>query len=399
MNPANGRHQAVRPAGKPAGRTKTASPMNKKTIKEEILALIGSVPKTHLPLEISRPRTDNGCEYGILARSDLDHSKLVLVDTYNGLNSPVMLVESLSPTELYGILRDLLAAEGRSLYEDYDPCCESGDGLEWESDANGFIGTATEVLSMTPRTVACKYIKQVLSTLPPVVYLNRWKTGRTKEAVEDFLNREPCPLAPPFVTDYDALNTKYGWSHNFWAFSHGENPDGTVTIRTRHTVLTLTERDILGKREGGHDDETVTDEAVFNLEAWMNALANTGATTFEDLRGMTDGKRLLWLSDLVSAIVGDIAGQNLPYCPSIDFSVIPTVINATFDGHDCSDDESDLRFLIDNGRFLPVELKGSTLEDIVKYIKDNRESIFKEILETVAGYYEEYMNHEMPSFE
>lgn len=105
--------------------------------------------------------------------------------------------------------------------------------------------------------------------------------------------------------------------------------------------------------------------------------------------------------DAIAEAVAEEAGQNLPYCPSIDFSVFPYLVALLFDeeqrkanGCDFLDQGDEtlntLRFLADNGRLIPTTLKGADMETYEKYIRYHEDGILDEIREDIEGYYEEY---------
>lgn len=104
--------------------------------------------------------------------------------------------------------------------------------------------------------------------------------------------------------------------------------------------------------------------------------------------------------DAIAEVVAEEAGQNLPYCPSIDFSVFPYLVALLFDeeqrkanGCDFLDQGDEtlntLRFLADNGRLIPTTLKGADMETYEKYIRYHEDDILDEIREDIEGYYED----------
>ena len=103
--------------------------------------------------------------------------------------------------------------------------------------------------------------------------------------------------------------------------------------------------------------------------------------------------------------VAEAEGQNLEYCPSIDFSYLPDIVALMLDVYDKvfwldetygSYDkwEESLHFLARNNRVLPDQLSTATFAEISEYVKDNWDRISQEILDICKGYYDEYVIEE-----
>jgi len=103
--------------------------------------------------------------------------------------------------------------------------------------------------------------------------------------------------------------------------------------------------------------------------------------------------------------VADAEGQNLEYCPSMDFTLLPDIVACTLDAQGIVDWLhnyeynleawiGNLHFLAENSKVLPKYLACSTFKYIYEYINDNWDSISKEILSICKGYYEEYVIEE-----
>ena len=107
--------------------------------------------------------------------------------------------------------------------------------------------------------------------------------------------------------------------------------------------------------------------------------------------------------------VAEAEGQNLEYCPSVDFSYLPDVVACALDKEDFlkyvtdiyqdifdweDGYEESLHFLARNNRVLPDELASSTFAEISEYVKDNWDRISQEILDICKGYYDEYVIEE-----
>ena len=100
--------------------------------------------------------------------------------------------------------------------------------------------------------------------------------------------------------------------------------------------------------------------------------------------------------------VAEAEGQNLEYCPSVDFTLLPDIVACTLDAQGIVDWlhsyeynlevwVGNLHFLAENSRVLPKYLSDSSFKYIYEYINEYRERIFDEILDICKGYYDEYV--------
>lgn len=114
-----------------------------KDIKEQLLDILAAVPKSILPLKISNPQVgeDDNNIYGLLVRSGTNPVKHHLWDLYNGpeANPRMLVVASLPPRAIAGIVRDCLDTEKRRLMETYGHAGESGDIADWARDAYAYL--------------------------------------------------------------------------------------------------------------------------------------------------------------------------------------------------------------------------------------------------------------------
>ena len=121
-------------------------------IKTRLLELLAATPKRNLPLDISNPiigQTD-GFTYGRLVRSQGDPSKHLLWDLHNGpdINPQVLVVSSLKPTQVAGILKDCLRAERRRLYEGYEEYKAAGDIEDWAEQTKAYMDIENEACAL-----------------------------------------------------------------------------------------------------------------------------------------------------------------------------------------------------------------------------------------------------------
>lgn len=121
---------------------------------------------------------------------------------------------------------------------------------------------------------------------------------------------------------------------------------------------------------------------------------------------MKENERLLSDMTEIANAIAEEAGHNLPYCPSVDLSIFPYVVALTLDRDEMHEyefmkDENEvldtLHFLAENGRILSESLADAPMKEIVSYVREHQEEIFKEIRKDCEGYYEEFTGRKFPS--
>jgi len=94
--------------------------------------------------------------------------------------------------------------------------------------------------------------------------------------------------------------------------------------------------------------------------------------------------------DETAEYVADKKGMNVSYCESIDLGdTFPTLLDVAigdYDEDDASYIEQTLRFLAENGRYLPESLKEEPFETLVAYVRNNEDKILNDIRSECDSY-------------
>ena len=105
--------------------------------------------------------------------------------------------------------------------------------------------------------------------------------------------------------------------------------------------------------------------------------------------------------DEVAELIADAKGHNVPYCESMDVSLLPIVVDIAdedretsdiLDAYNASEDDilGELQFLACNGRVLPKDLAKAGFEEFRTYVKANRGDVLAEIEKIFQNYYDCY---------
>lgn len=122
--------------------------------KQKILSILDSLKIGLGRITASKTEfDDNGCEYGYLEKET--DGKLYLTDLHNPIdvNPRKLLVESLPVSHIIGLCKDVLEAKLRALSNDYRPCCERGDVIEWADDAQMAISDTLTVIGIDEQNI------------------------------------------------------------------------------------------------------------------------------------------------------------------------------------------------------------------------------------------------------
>lgn len=246
-----------------------------KPIKQKLLELIQSTP-SDIQVRISNPVWDeNGCEYGILAKSTFD-GRPVLLDLHNSpdINPREYPVGQLPPSVLLDILRDCVTAEGETLLGDYDACAERGRLTEWAEDAISQLARSRKAFRHSRKETACRFIHEVMGAATGPVRLDIYKDDITLPypytiTVDHFLGLEPETIRDfntieRVRTDGNGLVLRIVWKVNADA------------LEPKGQTLRLTERNLEPFWSDPDNDMglTLPDESIYYLEGWLNALQN-----------------------------------------------------------------------------------------------------------------------------
>lgn len=247
-------------------------------IKKSLLETIGRQNPALTPLTVTRPWiSDQGFSYDRIEYLDDEVFKgFYLTDSANGTNNPTACpLENLTASDLLYLLQDFVIKEGEALTQDYDGFTGKPEIADWAADAVQHLSEAATAFSISAREAACRFIFDCLTIL-----IGKEKgNGRAVKVNFNFEDIEYLPL--PYTIELDTFQglvpENTGAINDLTVKGTGTLPYGLKGKENRYidaycddeTCIRILETDIHTLWPVHRE---IPDEAIFNLERWMNAI-------------------------------------------------------------------------------------------------------------------------------